>query len=57
MLSGGNKNIGPPKREVGKTVKRKLLAPGQQLKMDAERQRAIQLYRDMKTKKMKTFVT
>ena len=40
-------------RETGKTVKRKFLSPAQQRLTDSQRQRAIDLYRKMKDKKMK----
>lgn len=41
------------KREEGKTVKRKFLSPAQQRITDSQRQRAIDLYRKLKNKKMK----
>ena len=41
-----------PTREIGKTMKRKFLSPAQQVSIDAERNSAITLYREMKAKKM-----
>ena len=40
------------KRETGKTVKRKFLSPAQQRVNDSQRQRAIDLYRKIKDKKV-----
>ena len=52
--SHGGMQIGISKeREVGKTIKRKQLSISQQRKTDAERERAIDMYRQMKLAKMK----
>ena len=42
-------------RKVGETMKRKNMSLAQQQVMDSERQRAIDLYREMKEKKMSKF--
>ncbi|XP_046576168.1 coiled-coil domain-containing protein 137-like isoform X2 [Haliotis rubra] len=43
------------RRELGQTVKRKNLSMAQQHIMDHEREKAVQLYRELKDKKMKRF--
>ncbi|XP_067671262.1 coiled-coil domain-containing protein 137-like [Haliotis asinina] len=51
MTSGGHRG----QRELGQTVKRKNLSMAQQHIMDHEREKAVQLYRELKNKKMKRF--
>ncbi|XP_071107269.1 coiled-coil domain-containing protein 137-like isoform X2 [Haliotis cracherodii] len=43
------------RRELGQTVKRKTLSMAQQHIMDFEREKAVQLYRELKNKKMNRF--
>ena len=42
----------PTIRQVGKTLKRKLMSPAQQFIMDNERQKAIDNYRQLKNRKV-----
>ncbi|XP_076458399.1 uncharacterized protein LOC143292100 [Babylonia areolata] len=48
--SSGPSGTTPSAKELGKGTKRKFLSPSQQMRMDKERQNAIELYRKMKQK-------